>query len=167
MTLTNHPWTFSIEAVRQRLGLDRLRVVNDFAANALAIPWLSARDRVQIGAGSPVAEAPIGLVGPGTGLGVGALVPLPGGATPIQGEGGHVTMAPANARESAVIDLMRKRYDHVSAERVLSGPSLVNLYNALCELDSGTSLYSQRAALMQIRFSDVESRVWSRALPVA
>ena len=135
VTLTNHPWTFSIEALRQRLGLDWLRVVNDFAANALAIPWLSARDRVQIGAGSPVAEAPIALIGPGTGLGVGALVPLAGGATPIQGEGGHVTMAPANARESAVIDLMRKRYDHVSAERVLSGAGLVNLYNALCELD--------------------------------
>jgi len=135
VTLTNHPWTFSIEALRQRLHLDRLRVVNDFAANALAIPRLSAGDRVQVGGGSPAADTPIGIIGPGTGLGVGALVPLPDGGAPIQGEGGHVTMAPADARESAVIDLMRKRYDHVSAERVLSGPGLVNLYNALCELD--------------------------------
>ena len=44
-------------------------------------------------------------------------------------------MAPSDARESAVLDLMRTRYDHVSAERTLSGPGLVNLYNALCELD--------------------------------
>ena len=52
----------------------------------------------------------------------------------IAGEGGHVTMTPASAQESALLDLMRKRYDHVSAERLLSGPGLVNLYNTLCEL---------------------------------
>jgi glucokinase len=52
----------------------------------------------------------------------------------IAAEGGHVTMAAMTAQESAILDLMRKRYDHVSAERLLSGPGLVNLYNALCEL---------------------------------
>jgi len=122
VTLTNHTWTFSIEALRRHVGLRRLRVINDFAANALAIPYLSESDRVQIGAGLPVSDAPIALIGPGTGLGVSALIPTQSGAVPIPGEGGHVTMAPANARESAVLDLMRKRYDHVSAERVLSGP---------------------------------------------
>lgn len=134
VTLTNHPWTFSIEAVRQHFGLRRLRVINDFAANALAIPCLGESDRMQIGSGSPIPDAPIGLIGPGTGLGVSALIPGANGGMPIHGEGGHVTMAPANAQESAVLDLMRRRYDHVSAERVLSGPGLVNLYNALCEL---------------------------------
>lgn len=72
------------------------------------------------------------MIGPGTGLGVGSLAS--NGAAALAGEGGHVTMAPATAQESAILDLMRKRYDHVSAERVLSGPGLVNLYNALCEL---------------------------------
>jgi len=131
---TNHAWTFSIEAVRQHLGLKRLRVINDFAANALAIPHLGVSDRIQIGAGSPVGDAPIGLIGPGSGLGVSTLISTPGGALPIPSEGGHVTMAPASAQESAVLDLMRKRYDHVSAERLLSGPGLVNLYSALCKL---------------------------------
>jgi glucokinase len=134
VTLTNHPWTFSIEAVRRRYGLRRLRVLNDFAATALAIPHLGISDRVQIGRGAPVEGAPAGLIGPGTGLGVSLLIPTPGGGMPIEGEGGHVTMAAADARESAVLELMRARYDHVSAERVLSGPGLVNLYNALCEL---------------------------------
>jgi glucokinase len=134
VTLTNHPWTFSIEAVRKHFGLRRFRVINDFAANAVAIPHLADSDRLQIGPGSPVAVAPIGLIGPGTGLGVSALVPLPGGWTPIEGEGGHVTMAPADVQESAVLELMRRRYDHISAERVLSGPGLVNLYNVHCEL---------------------------------
>lgn len=130
VTLTNHPWTFSVEALRRHLGLRRLRVINDFAANAAAIPHLDAADRVQIGGGAPVAGAPIGVVGPGTGLGVGSL----DGAAALAGEGGHVTMAPATAQESAILDLVRRRFDHVSAERVLSGPGLVNLYNALCEL---------------------------------
>lgn len=134
VTLTNHPWTFSIEAVRKRFGLRRLRVVNDFAANAVAIPHLAETDRLQIGPGSPVAGAPIGIIGPGTGLGVSMLMPIVAGWTPIEGEGGHVTIAPADAQESAVLELMRKRYEHVSAERVLSGAGLVNLYNVLCEL---------------------------------
>jgi glucokinase len=132
--LTNHPWTFSIESLRQRLGMRRLEVVNDFHANAAAVPYLSESERLQIGAGEPVLGAPIGVIGPGTGLGVSAVVPIEGGFTPVPGEGGHVTMAPADARESAVLDIMRARYDHVSAERVLSGPGLVNLYNTLCEL---------------------------------
>jgi glucokinase len=134
VALTNHSWTFSIEAVRRHFGLRRLRVVNDLAAHAIAIPRLSEDDRIQIGSGSPVGKAPIGLIAPGTGLGMSALVQTPNGAIPVEGEGGHMTMPPADGRESAVLDLMRKRYDHVSAERLLSGPGLVNLYQALCEL---------------------------------
>lgn len=133
VVFTNHPWVFSIDAVRQQLKLERLRVINDFAANALAVPHLQENDRLQIGCGAPAADAPIGLIGPGTGLGMSILIPVDGG-TPVASEGGHVTMAPADAQESEVLDLMRKRYDHVSAERVLSGAGLVNLYNVLCEL---------------------------------
>jgi glucokinase len=135
VTLTNYAWTFSIADLQTHLRLKHLRVVNDFAANALAIPHLMPGDLMQVGAGAPAADAPIGLIGPGTGLGVGALVPTTAGPLAISGEGGHVTMAPASARESAVLELMRKRYDHVSAERLLSGPGLVNLYSALCELN--------------------------------
>jgi glucokinase len=134
ITLTNHAWTFSIEGLRRHFGLRRLRVINDFAANAAAIPYLGEDDRIQIGDGVPVSDAPVGIIGPGTGLGVGALAPGFGGAVNIAAEGGHVTMTPATAQESAILDLMRARYDHVSAERLLSGPGLVNLYNTLCEL---------------------------------
>ena len=144
VAFTNHPWTFSIEAVRKSFGLKRLRVINDLAANALAIPHLADDDRLQIGPGSPVAGAPVGVIGPGTGLGVSALMPVPGGWTPIEGEGGHVTMAPADAQESAVLELMRRRYDHVSAERVLSGSGLVNLYGVICELAARRPPHSQR-----------------------
>lgn len=158
VTLTNHPWTFSIEAVRQHLKLRRLLVINDFAANAVAIPYLGESDRVQVGPGAPVADFPIGLIGPGTGLGVSALIPTPNGAIPVQGEGGHVTMAPADAQESAVLDLMRSRYDHVSAERVLSGAGLVNLYNALCELAAAPAAPFTPAQITNPRAWDEDSR---------
>jgi len=134
VTLTNFPWRFSIEGLRTRLGLDSLRVINDFVANAIAIPHLDGGDVAQVGQGTPAAGAPVAVIGPGSGLGVSGLAFLDGRAVPIQGEGGHVTMAPADAHEAAVLDLMRKRFDHVSAERVLSGPGIFNLYAALCEL---------------------------------
>ncbi len=134
VTLTNYPWTFSVEALRQHLGFRQLRVVNDFAANAAAVPHLGADDRIQIGGGAPEDDGPIGVIGPGTGLGVSALVRSTKGTIIIASEGGHVTMSPATAQESAILAVMRERYDHVSAERLLSGPGLVNLYNTLCEL---------------------------------
>ena len=142
--MTNHPWTFSVDVLKQQFGLERLLVINDFAANAAAVAHLDAKDRIQIGGGEPVNNASIAVIGPGTGLGVSAVLPSANGAVTIAGEGGHVTMAPATAEESAILDLMRKRYDHVSAERVLSGQGLVNLYNARCEL-AGTPAASYLA----------------------
>jgi glucokinase len=77
---------------------------------------------------------PIGVIGPGSGLGVGGLIPMDGRWLALSGEGGHITMAPATPRESIVLDHMRQRFDHVSAERLLSGPGLVNLYNTLAQI---------------------------------
>ncbi|MBV8650875.1 MAG: glucokinase [Alphaproteobacteria bacterium] len=135
VAMTNHPWAFSIAELRQHFQWDQLHVINDFTANSLALPHLQPADRTAIGGGEGVAGTPLGIVGPGSGLGAGGLVPHPTGWLPLPSEGGHVTMAPADAREGAVLDLMRRRFDHVSAERVLSGPGLVNLYAALAELD--------------------------------
>ena len=118
-----------------RRHFDRLLVVNDFAPVAVAAPYLRFDERSQVGGGEALASAPIGVLGPGSGLGVSGLVTMAGGWLPLSGEGGHVTMAPATARESAVLDRMRARFDHVSAERILSGPGLVNLYNTLAEID--------------------------------
>jgi glucokinase len=134
VAFTNHPWKFSVDNLRQRHGLEQLRVVNDFVAHASAVPFLNPADRTQVGGGAAVAGAPIGLIGPGSGLGVSSLLSAGQTVVTVQGEGGHVTMAAGDAREAAVIELVRSRFDHVSAERFLSGPGLVNLYNALCEL---------------------------------
>lgn len=134
--MTNHPWSFSVAALRDRLGLDQLVAINDFTAVALALPRLSAADRMAVGGGAPVGGRPIAVLGPGSGLGVSGLIPAGAGWLALAGEGGHVTMAPANERESAVLGEMRRRFDRVSAERCLSGPGLVNLYNSLAALDA-------------------------------
>lgn len=133
--MTNHHWEFSIEETRRRLGYDRLLVLNDFTALALSLPELADADREQVGPGTPVAGATIALLGPGTGLGVSGLVPAAGGVAALSGEGGHVTMAAADDREADILGVLRRHFGHVSAERVLSGMGLENLYRAVCELD--------------------------------
>jgi glucokinase len=135
IALTNHPWSFSTIELQRTLRLDRIRIVNDFAANALAIPHLRPNERTAVGGGVVTAAMPIGVIGPGSGLGISGLIPTGAGWRVMDGEGGHATMAAATDREAAVLDRMRSRFDHVSAERVLSGPGLVNLYNTLAEID--------------------------------
>jgi len=133
--MTNHPWTFSISGLRARLGFHRLLVINDFTAQALALPHLKEGDRTAIGGGAAQPGFPIGVLGPGSGLGVSGLVPAGKKWLPLAGEGGHATMPPYTDRESAALGVLRRHLDHVSAERVLSGPGLVNLYGALAEID--------------------------------
>ncbi|MEW9899551.1 glucokinase [Chitinivorax sp. PXF-14] len=132
--MTNHHWSFSIEALRTRLGLEKLQVINDFTALALSLPVLSKEDLVQVGGGLAVERAPLALLGAGTGLGVSGMIPYPGGYTPLEGEGGHVTMAAFNDREAAILSIIRRDFPHVSAERVLSGVGLPTLYRAIATL---------------------------------
>ena len=134
--MTNHHWAFSIEAARNELNLERLLVLNDFTALALSVPTLRADELRQVGGGVPVAEAAIGVIGPGTGLGVSGLVWSGTRWIPLAGEGGHVGYAPRNAREWAMSEVLRKRYGgYLSVERVVSGPGLSALYEAYCVLD--------------------------------
>ena len=135
--MTNHSWAFSISEMQQELGLQRFLVINDFTALALSLPSLTPADLRAVGGGKAVPNAPMGLLGPGTGLGVSGLLPAVGGrsAIPINGEGGHVTLAPVNELEEKVVRILRRQFGHPSAERALSGSGLVNLYNALCEVE--------------------------------
>ena len=134
--MTNNDWRFSITEFQHALGLKRCLVINDFTSLALSLPALKPSDLRAIGGGNPVAGQTIGLLGPGTGLGVSGLISDgQGNFTALAGEGGHVTLAAADDREAAIISILRRTFSHVSAERVLSGPGLVNLYNAVCALE--------------------------------
>lgn len=134
--MTNHDWSFSISGVQKELGLERFLVINDFTALALSLPGLAPADLRQVGGGVSVPGAPLALLGAGTGLGVSGLLPAGSDhrAIPINGEGGHVTLAAIDEREEQVVAILRRRYGHASAERALSGPGIENLYHAACEL---------------------------------
>jgi glucokinase len=131
VSMTNHHWTFSIEATRQRLGFATLLVVNDFTALAMAVPNLSGADLRQVGGGSARHNGVIGLVGAGTGLGVAGLVPSEGRWLPLQSEGGHASFSPSDERELTVLRHAWRHYPHVSAERLVSGPGIALTYRAL------------------------------------
>jgi glucokinase len=133
--MTNHVWQFSAARTREALKWRRLILVNDFTALAMAIRHLPRQELEQIGGGQPVPGAPLALIGPGTGLGVSGLVPAGEHWIPLQGEGGHVTLSVMNEREMGVLQQLHQRFTHVSAERVVSGPGLVNLYDAICGLE--------------------------------
>jgi glucokinase len=135
ISMTNKAWSFSIDDLKRSLDLASLTVVNDFAANARAIPHITPNDLLEIGAVPPGAKGNIGVIGPGTGLGVSTLLPTGDDWVLVAGEGGHATLAAANEQEEAIIHKLRKRWNHVSAERVLSGAGLVNLYEAICAID--------------------------------
>ena len=130
--MTNHAWAFSTAQAARELGLETLLVVNDFTALAMALPLLPESSRMQVGGGTARPGCAIGLVGAGTGLGVSGLVPAAnGGWTPLNSEGGHVAFSPADEREMAVLRHCWQRYPHVSAERLVSGPGLVLIREAL------------------------------------
>jgi len=137
--MLNIDWHFSQSELTTELGLAQLTVCNDFAAISWGLPYFGAADLRTIGRGQRAAGAALATLGPGSGLGVGALVPTADGWAVVTGEGGHSTL-PATTREEAdVIAQIRDRYDgHCSAERVLSGPGLVNVYVALAELAGRT-----------------------------
>ncbi len=134
--LTNNDWSFSISAAREALGLHTLHVVNDFTALALSVPHLPSDELVQVGQGAAQPRHAIAVLGPGTGLGVSGLVPCGTHWTALQGEGGHVSFAPQGARERVLLERLAARFGHVSCERLLSGPGLVNVYAALREIDA-------------------------------
>lgn len=149
--LTNHRWEFSIEAVRQQFGWQRLKVVNDFTALALSLPLLNADELQAIGNGKADADGTIALLGAGTGLGVSGLIATPAGLYPLAGEGGHVTLGARNVRELAIFSHFLAKYGHMSAERLLSGTGLVEVYQVVCALDGvpagalDAAVISQRA----------------------
>ena len=146
--MTNHHWSFSISEVQRHLDLDRFLVINDFTALALSLPALEPGQLRRVGGGQALEGGPIALLGPGTGLGVSGLLRTGDGVSlPLNGEGGHVTLGGTNDREDAVVAALRRRFGHASAERALSGPGLVNLYEAVCELDRVPAKTMTAAAL--------------------
>lgn len=132
--LTNHNWSFSRRAEAQALGLRRLVLLNDFEALAHALPVLQPSQWRSWDGRHPSRKGPMAVIGPGTGLGVAAMVPTAAGWTAVPGEGGHMTLAPVDDFESELLRCARKDWPHVSAERLLSGIGLPVLHRCVAQV---------------------------------
>jgi len=131
--MTNRDWQFSTDEVRRELGLQTLLIVNDFTALAMAIPGLKSADLMKVGGGTAAGSAVVGVLGPGTGLGVSGVIPTADGFVTLGSEGGHVNFAPADDREFAILQFAWKEWTHVSNERLISGPGMEIIYRALAQ----------------------------------
>jgi glucokinase len=133
LKLTNNPWVINPARLREELGVGRLLVVNDFGAVAHAVATLGDEDFEDVcGPGEPLPAAGlISVVGPGTGLGVAALLRREDGYEVIETEGGHIDFAPLDSLEDQILAHLRKSFRRVSVERLVSGRGLMNLYEAL------------------------------------
>jgi glucokinase len=137
LKLTNNPWVIRPALIGERLGVERFTLVNDFGAVAHAVAQVGPEHLRHLrGPDIPLpAEGVTTVIGPGTGLGVAQLVRRDGRYFVVETEGGHIDYAPVDAIEDAILRRLRGRYRRVSAERVVSGPGLVNMHEALAALE--------------------------------
>lgn len=131
ITMPNRDWRFNRIELAAATGLERIDFINDFEAQALAIPALSAAERKTLGPDRTPQGTNAAVLGPGTGLGVAGLVATATPPIAITGEGGNVTMAASNDTEAALISAARQRFGHCSAERLISGQGLECLHELL------------------------------------
>lgn len=134
---TNSHWRLDRQAISAALGGIDVIVINDFTAVGYGIVDLTASDYLQLSGDAPLANQPIVVLGPGTGLGVCSIVPTETGYHVLESEGGHIAFAPSNVEEIAVLEYLLKRFPRVSIERLLSGPGIENIYHALSYLQTG------------------------------
>lgn len=156
--LTNSPWAVS-ETELQTLGLNPVRLINDFEALAWGAPVVPAADLAHLGgpeAGDP--HSAIAVLGPGTGFGVSALArDIHGVEVAMPSEGGHACFAPGDPIEDEILRILRKRYDRVSIERLICGPGLLNMHRALAEIDGRETHIDDPAQITQQALEDPRS----------
>jgi glucokinase len=132
--LVNSGWVIDAAALREGLGFTRVALINDFEAIAWALLKFTPDHLKSIGGGRAQPGRVMVALGPGTGLGIAAMIPGEPNRV-IATEGGHANLAASSEREDAVIAQMRRKIGRVSVERAMSGPGLQNLYGSIAELD--------------------------------
>lgn len=146
--LANNHWQVNKAHVNAALGCEVVWI-NDFTAQAWAMSQITPSDFVTIKPGTVVAKGNRLVMGPGTGLGVAGLVAHGEGWVPVMGEGGHVGFAPASSQHSEILSYMWQHYEHVSAERLLSGSGLMDLYAAVAHVSGQKPTLTEVAMVVQ------------------
>jgi glucokinase len=154
--LTNSGWSFSARALSESQRFEQLQIINDFEAVGHAVGALRPADLQAVGPqrlNLPLTQGVCGILGVGTGLGVGGVIVNRGSFNVLATEGGHASFAPTGEQSIEVLRWLRKKHGRVSAERVLSGAGLGNLYLALCE-NQGQAVAELSAAEVTKRAAD-------------
>jgi glucokinase len=148
-TLTNRDWTFTDESLQAAVNAERLHVLNDFEALALSLPHLSGADLVQIGGSTPTRPALKLVLGPGTGLGMAALAPLPGGGwMALPCELGHITLPVVTREEFELREAMRAPGQFFESEFAVTGGGLLLIYRTLAKLSGVTPVQPTPEAVL-------------------
>ena len=147
VSLTNNNISFSKEAIMSRYVLDELTVVNDFTAQAMAVPFLKAFHCQTLRIGTAYENTPILVLGPGTGLGFSALVPTESGWRPLETEGGNVGLTAHSRDEDKLVSWLRERSEYLVAETVLSGRGLETLYTYYVETCQAIATFKTAAEI--------------------
>jgi glucokinase len=143
---TNLPWEVSEVRLRKKFKWAEARLLNDLAATALSIPLLSRAEWASLNRGKRQEGGNLALVAPGTGLGQSLLIFHQGRYAPVPSEGGHVDFAPQTEAQVELWRFLKEKYGHVSVERVVSGPGLVDIYSWL----KGSGRYEEPSWLKEL-----------------
>ena len=147
--MTNHSWVFSQQALQSQLRLTSLYVINDFTAVAHSLPTLSDAQVIQIGQGTTKPQGNIAVFGPGTGLGVEHITMTAAGWQTLDGEGGHTDFAPVDETDIIIWRHLQKSHGRASAEEVMSGRGIMNIYQALAEAQGAEVVYTDPAQVTE------------------
>ena len=138
----NNDWVINKSNVSSALNDIQVNWINDFSAQALATTTLKDNDVIIINQGTVQRERVRLVIGPGTGLGTCGLINSSNGWVPLPAQGGHSDFAPNSSLEIEIWTLLQKQFGHVAVERILSGPGIVNLYKALCQINEKEVLFN-------------------------
>jgi glucokinase len=153
ITLTNRDWTFSAASLKKATNAEHFRLLNDYEALALSLPHLADADLAQVGGKAPKPRAMKVVLGPGTGLGMAMLAPLPqGGWMALPGEGGHVTLPVVTEEELRLRDAIMGAGKFSEVEDILTGPGLFDLYKVIAK----TSKFSTPEDMLQAAIAGLD-----------
>ena len=147
--LTNGDWEIEPKNLISELGLNTVIMLNDFEAQALALPFLGSEDLAQVGGNEVKENAPKCVIGPGTGLGMGALVHTTDCWVPIPSEGGHIEIGPITAEEYKIWPNLPKFSGRIGAEIILSGKGILRIYNAIAEANNQPCILKSQKEITQ------------------
>ncbi len=153
--LTNCSWYLSEQILQKHYKLQSCLIVNDFVLQGLGVLQVKENDKIQLGAGRAQSKEPMVVLGPGTGLGVCFLTAQGNAWRAHSSEAGHITIPTSSKNEQQIVSVLGEKFGLISAERLISGPGLVNLYLAVCQIEARQKM-RQRAAMEKRR----EAQSW-------